>query len=89
MYRATFIPLLIPSSKLFIFAKFISSIVDNELSIIINPITVPTIPSFKSVSETKNPLSTISYSLNFNSWIVGEMIKKDKNQNSVQILNYE
>ena len=28
-------------------------------------------------------------SLNFNSWIVGEMIKKDKNQNSVQILNYE
>ncbi len=28
-------------------------------------------------------------SLNFNSWIVGEMQKKDKNQNSVQILNYE
>ena len=28
-------------------------------------------------------------SLNFNSWIVGEMQQKDKNQNSVHILNYE
>ena len=27
--------------------------------------------------------------LNFNSWIVGEMRKKERNQNSVQILNYE
>ena len=27
--------------------------------------------------------------LNFNSWIVGKMQKKDKNQNSVLILNYE
>ena len=43
--------------------------VDKELSIIIKPITVPTIPSFNSMSATKNPLSTISYSLDFNcSW---------------------
>ena len=27
--------------------------------------------------------------LNFNSWVIGEMQKKDKNQNSIQILNYE
>ena len=39
----------------------------------------------------KSSLMLLDYlkSLNFNSWIVGEMIKKDKNQNSVQILNYE
>ena len=57
------------SKRLFIFDKFISSIVDKELSIIIKPITVPIIPSFNSISATKNPLSTISYSLDFNcSW---------------------
>lgn len=27
--------------------------------------------------------------LNFNSWVVGEMHKKDRNKNSVQIINYE
>ena len=27
--------------------------------------------------------------LNFNSWVIGEIQKKDKNQNSIQILNYE
>ena len=27
--------------------------------------------------------------INFNSWIIGEIQKKDKNQNSIQILNYE
>ena len=27
--------------------------------------------------------------INFNSWVVGEIQKKDKNQNSIQILNYE
>ena len=41
--------------------------------------------------DKKNSLPLLDHlnSLNFNSWIVGEMIKKDKNQNSVQILNYE
>ena len=27
--------------------------------------------------------------LKFNSWVVGEIQKKDKNKNSIQILNYE
>ena len=27
--------------------------------------------------------------INFNSWVIGEIQKKDKNQNSIQILNYE
>ena len=27
--------------------------------------------------------------INFNSWVIGEVQKKDKNQNSIQILNYE
>ena len=41
--------------------------------------------------DKKNSLPLLDHlkNLNFNSWIVGEMIKKDKNQNSVQILNYE
>ena len=38
-----------------------------------------------SSSDLLNHLKNI----NFNSWIVGEMKKKDKDQNSVQILNYE
>ena len=41
--------------------------------------------------DKENSLRLLDHlkNLNFNSWIVGEMKKKDKNQNSVQILNYE
>ena len=41
--------------------------------------------------DKKNSLPLLDHlnSLNFNSWIVGKMQKKDKNQNSVLILNYE
>ncbi len=41
--------------------------------------------------DKKNSSDFLSYlkGLSFNSWIVGEMKKRDKNQNSVQILNYE
>ena len=41
--------------------------------------------------DKKNSLNLLSHlkDLNFNSWIVGEMQKKDRNQNSIQILNYE
>ncbi len=39
----------------------------------------------------KNSLNLLNHlkNLNFNSWIVGEMQKKDRNQNSIQFLNYE
>ena len=37
--------------------------------------------SLKLLNHLKN--------LNFNSWVIGEIQKKDKNQNSIQILNYE
>ena len=41
--------------------------------------------------DKQNSLDLLNHlkNLNFNSWIVGEMQKKDKNQNSIQILNYE
>ena len=60
VYKATFMPPLILNKRLFIFDKFISSIVDSELSINMNPITVPTIPNFNKRSEIKKPSSTIS-----------------------------
>jgi hypothetical protein len=55
------------SKRLFIFDKFISSIADKELSIIINPTTVPMIPNLSKRSDIKKPLSTNSYSLDLNS----------------------
>ena len=41
--------------------------------------------------DKKNSSSLLDHleSLNFNYWIVGKMFKKDRNQNPVQILNYE
>ncbi len=60
VYKATFMPPLMLNKRLFIFDKLISSIVDSELSINMNPITVPTIPSFNKRSEIKKPSSTIS-----------------------------
>ena len=41
--------------------------------------------------DKKNSLNLLNHlkDLSFNSWIVGEMQKKDGNQNSIQILNYE
>ena len=41
--------------------------------------------------DKQNSLDLLKHlkSLNFNSWIVGEMQKKEIDQNSIQILNYE
>ena len=41
--------------------------------------------------DKKNSLNLLNHlkNLNFNSWVIGEIQKKDKNQNSIQILNYE
>ena len=43
------------------------------------------------ISTEPNSLNLLNHlkNLNFNSWIVGEMQKKYRNQNSIQILNYE
>ena len=41
--------------------------------------------------DKQNSLDLLNHlkNLNFNSWVIGEIQKKDKNQNSIQILNYE
>ena len=41
--------------------------------------------------DTRHSLKLLNHlkCINFKSWIIGKMQKRDENQNSVQILNYE